>query len=58
VITQLEQNHTKYEEVMGQPILTEGIRSIEKYFSFDDGIGRGLLKKKIREKLGLATLVP
>jgi hypothetical protein len=43
---------------MGQPILTEGIRSIEKYFSFDDGIGRGLLKKKIREKLGLATLVP
>jgi hypothetical protein len=27
--------------------------TIEKYFSFDDKIGNGVLKKQIREKLGV-----
>jgi hypothetical protein len=49
LIAELEKNRTKYIEMMGRSILAEGARSIEKYFSFNDEIGGGRLKRAIRD---------
>ena len=51
-IAYLESNPDAYEEMLNQPILAHGEETIEKYFSFDDSIGNGALKRKVRQKLG------
>ena len=46
----LETNQTAYDEVMKEPILAHGNDTIDRYFSLQDGIGRGsFLKRKIRD---------
>ena len=49
-IVHLETNQTAYDEVMKEPILAHGYDTIDRYFSLQDGIGRGsFLKQKIRD---------
>ena len=47
----LESNRTAYEDAVQQPILAP--RALEKYFSMDDSVGGGALKRKLRRFLGL-----
>ena len=58
LVENLESNETRYEEMMGEPIAANGKVTIEEYFSFNNSIGNGVLKKRIREKLSLSHLVP
>jgi len=51
-IAYLESNPDAYEAMLNEPILVHGDETIEKYFSFDDSIGNGALKRRVREKLG------
>jgi hypothetical protein len=51
-IAYLENNPDAYEAMLNEPILAHGDETIEKYFSFDDSIGNGALKRRVREKLG------
>ena len=52
-IAYLEQNSTAYDEmVLKEPILKDGMATLNRYFSLSDEIGDGSLKKKIRERLG------
>lgn len=51
-IRHLEENPDAYQQMLSEPILASGEHTIEKYFSFDDSIGKGLLKKRVRRKLG------
>jgi hypothetical protein len=51
-IAYLESNPDAYEEMLNEPILAHGDETIEKYFSFDDSIGNGAFKRRVREKLG------
>ena len=44
-----------YNAVLKEPILRDGNRTIEKYFSFRDEIGGGQLKKRIRTMMGVAN---
>ena len=53
-IRHLENNPNAYDEMLKEPILADGARTIEKYFSFDDSIGKGMLKKRVRSKLGFS----
>jgi Glycosyltransferase family 10 (fucosyltransferase) C-term len=52
-VRQLEANTTAYEEILAQPILAHGNRTIEQYFSLSDDIGNGVLKRRIHEMMGL-----
>lgn len=49
----LEEDHELYDLMLQEPLVAQGSLTIEKYFSFDDKIGNGVLKKQIREKLGV-----
>jgi hypothetical protein len=51
-IAYLESNPDAYSEMLNEPILSHGDETIEKYFSFEDWIGNGAFKRKVREKLG------
>ena len=53
-ILHLETNQTAYAEAVGAPILKDGKKTLEKYFSLSDDVGGGALKKRIRGMLGLA----
>lgn len=55
LVKALNENHQLYESVLSSPILVNGEDTIEKYFSFNDTVGNGWLKKEIRKKLGLAS---
>lgn len=46
-IAYLETNRTAYAEVLAQPILVNGERTLEEYFSLSDDVGGGKLKKRI-----------
>lgn len=48
-IRYLESNRTAYGEVMNAPILANAEDTIDQYFSIQDSIGSGLLKRRIRE---------
>lgn len=48
----MEDNPDAYQQMLNEPILADGERTIEKYFSFDDSIGNGMLKKRVRSTLG------
>lgn len=52
LISSLERNPDAYEKMINEPILANGQRTIEKYFSFEDTIGDGALKQRVRKKLG------
>lgn len=54
-ISYLESNPKEYERMLNQPILADGDWTIQKYFSFEDSVGNGILKKRVREKLGFAV---
>eukprot|EP00591_Stephanopyxis_turris_P006858 CAMPEP_0195518564 /NCGR_PEP_ID=MMETSP0794_2-20130614/13160_1 /TAXON_ID=515487 /ORGANISM="Stephanopyxis turris, Strain CCMP 815" /LENGTH=429 /DNA_ID=CAMNT_0040647555 /DNA_START=68 /DNA_END=1357 /DNA_ORIENTATION=+ len=54
-IAYLEENPEAYEKVLAQPILADGERTIEKYFSFSDDVGGGQLKKRIRQMMGYSV---
>ena len=47
-IAELEANRTAYMEVLAQPILADGERTLEEYFSLSDDVGGGRLKRRIR----------
>ncbi|KAL7562876.1 hypothetical protein ACA910_000252 [Epithemia clementina (nom. ined.)] len=50
----LNENQTAYQEMLLQsPILAQGNATIEKYFSFSESVGGGMLKKRIRSLIGL-----
>jgi len=56
-IRTLESDKDAYEQMlMREPIAAHGNSTIEKYFSFDDTIGNGALKRRLRGKLGLTDL--
>ena len=48
-----EQNPAEYEKMLDDPILARGHETIEKYFSWDEAVGGGQLKSRIRARLGL-----
>ena len=51
-ISRLESNSSAYDEVMAEPILLEGNKTIQKYFSLSDEIiPNAMLKKKVRRML-------
>jgi len=53
-ILHLEENETAFLQVSrDEPILAHGNVTIDKFFSLDDSIGNGTLKRKIRIMLGL-----
>jgi len=54
----LENDKELYEQMLREPIAAHGNSTIEKYFSFSDEVGNGVLKQIIREKLGISNLVP
>jgi hypothetical protein len=54
-IRYLEENPAAYQQMLEEPILADGERTIEKYFSFVDSIGKGMLKKRVRRKLGFSN---
>jgi hypothetical protein len=54
----LETDKKLYEKMLKEPIAAHGNATIEKYFSFSDEVGNGVLKRRIREKLGVSNLVP
>jgi hypothetical protein len=51
-IQYLEEHPDAYQQLLNEPILANGKHTIEKYFSFEDSIGDGVLKKRVRAKLG------
>lgn len=52
-IKALRDNEDLYEAMLNETIIANGEETIEKYFSFNNSIGGGRLKRKIREKFGL-----
>mmetsp|Transcript_1327 Transcript_1327/g.3147 ORF Transcript_1327/g.3147 Transcript_1327/m.3147 type:complete len:108 (+) Transcript_1327:3213-3536(+) len=48
-----EQNPSEYERMLNEPILANGLETIRKYFSWDESIGDGLLRTRIRNIMGL-----
>ena len=51
-IKYLESNPNVYQQMLNEPILADGDHTIEKYFSFEDSIGNGMLKKRVRSMFG------
>jgi len=51
LVSRLEANRTMYDEMLNEPILANGNNTIEEYFSFDESIGNGLLKRRVKDKL-------
>jgi hypothetical protein len=54
----IESDKELFEQILKEPIAAHGDATIEKYFSFSDEVGNGVLKQRIREKLGISNLVP
>ena len=48
-----EQNPAEYEKMLNEPILAHGQETIENFFSWDDIVGNGRLKYRIRDMMGL-----
>jgi len=51
-VAYLEQNRTAYRLMLDEPILADGERTLERWFSFTDNVGKGFLKRRIRSMLG------
>jgi hypothetical protein len=54
-IRHLEENETAYLEMWNYPILANGNKTLEDFFSLTDDIGHGKLKQKIRQVMGLES---
>jgi len=52
-IRYIEQNPSEYDKMINEPILANGMETIEKYFSWGDTVGNGRLKARIRDMMGL-----
>ncbi len=52
-IRNLESDKEAYDAMLREPILANGRRTVENYFSLRDDIEGGFLKNRIREKMGL-----
>ena len=52
-VAYLERNRSAYEDMINEPILANGNKTVEDYFSFSDDVRNGELKAKIREILGV-----
>ena len=52
-VAYLERNPSAYAAMMDQPILANGNKTIEDFFSFSDTFGNGIVKRRIRETLEL-----
>lgn len=52
-VKSMEENKLLYEQMLEEPIVANGEDTIQNYFSFDDTIGNGLLKKKLRGIFGI-----
>jgi hypothetical protein len=48
-----EQNPLEYDKMLNEPILAHGQETLEKYFSWDETVGNGSLKSRIRQMVGL-----
>jgi hypothetical protein len=48
----LEQNPAEYEMMLNEPIIANE-EALEKYFSWDETVGNGSLKRRIRQMMGL-----
>ena len=48
-----EQNPLEYDKMLNEPILAHGQETLEKYFSWDETVGNGRLKSRIRQMVGL-----
>ncbi|KAK1741252.1 glycosyltransferase (family 10) [Skeletonema marinoi] len=48
----LEQNPAEYERMLNEPIIANK-QVLEKYFSWDETVGNGVLKQRIRQMMGL-----
>ena len=53
----LEQNPSEYDKMLNEPILAQGKDTIEKYFSWDETVGNGMLKMRIRKMMGLSSTI-
>jgi len=51
LVAQLESNRALYDQMMSEPIIANGNKTIEKYFSFTDDIGNGWYKNQVKKKL-------
>lgn len=52
----MEENKLLYKQMLEEPIVAHGERTIQEYFSFNDTIGNGFLKTRLREKLGITNV--
>jgi hypothetical protein len=43
----------EYDKMLNEPILAHGQETLEKYFSWDETVGNGSLKSRIRQMVGL-----
>mmetsp|Transcript_7023 Transcript_7023/g.15523 ORF Transcript_7023/g.15523 Transcript_7023/m.15523 type:complete len:121 (+) Transcript_7023:1-363(+) len=48
-----ENNPSSYEKMLNEPILASGQKTIVRYFSWDETVGNGMLKDRIRDMMGL-----
>ncbi|GFH56613.1 hypothetical protein CTEN210_13089 [Chaetoceros tenuissimus] len=53
IVKELRNDKEKMKEMKNQKILSNGYKTLQKYFSFNDEVGDGHLKKILREKIGL-----
>jgi hypothetical protein len=56
LLRHLESNESAYKEMISRPIFANGSDTFEKYFSFDDSIGGGTMKQRIRDLVFAAKL--
>jgi hypothetical protein len=55
-LTYLESHPEAYKEMQKQPILANGTFTLEKYFSLDDDVGNGLLRKQILKLMDVSYI--
>ena len=48
LIRQLNGNHTAWAAMVTRPVLKDGERTLQEYFSVADSVGGGMLKERIR----------
>lgn len=51
-VRSLEGNIDLYEKMMNEPIAAKGEETIQEFFSFNDTVGHGVLKRRLRETFG------
>ena len=54
-IEYLEKNHSAYRECLAEPVLANGEKTLEEFFSLSDEIGGGKLKKRILDMMSMPS---